>query len=82
MILNVTTDEGVSLASVLNEISSAVLGYVNSRKVGQEVVLSEIIAAAQSVSGVFDIEISNQTSNIVVADGELARLADEDLVIG
>ena len=82
LILNVTTDEGVSLASVLNEISSAVLGYVNSRKVGQEVVLSEIIAAAQSVSGVFDVEISNQTSNIVVADGELARLADEDLVIG
>ena len=80
--LNITTDEGVSLASVLNEVQSAVLGYVNSRKVGEEVVLSEVIAAAQSVNGIFDVEITNQTSNIVVADGELARLADEDLVIG
>lgn len=82
LILNITTDEGVSLASVLNEVQSAVLGYVNSRKVGEEVVLSEVIAAAQSVNGIFDVEISNQTANIVVADGELARLADEDLVIG
>jgi uncharacterized phage protein gp47/JayE len=70
------------LASVLNEVQSAVLGYVNSRKVGEEVVLSEVIAAAQSVNGIFDVEISNQTSNIVVADGELARMADEDLVVG
>jgi len=80
--LNVTTDSGVSLASILNDVQSAVLGYVNSRKVGQEVVLSEVIAAAQSVAGVFDVTISNQTSNIIVADGELARLADADLVIG
>jgi uncharacterized phage protein gp47/JayE len=80
--LNITTDEGVSLASVLNEVNSAVLGYVNSRKVGEEVILSEIIAAAQSVNGIFDVEITNQTENIVVADGELARLADENLVIG
>lgn len=82
LLINITTDEGVSLTSVLNEVKSAVLGYVNSRKVGQEVVLSEIIAAAQSVTGIFDVSISNHTSNIVVADGELARLADEDLVVG
>lgn len=82
LILNITTDEGVSLSSVLNEVQSAVLGYVNSRKVGQEVVLSEIVAAAQSVNGIFDVEITNHTANIVVADGELARLAVEDLVIG
>lgn len=82
LVINITTDEGVSLASVLNEVQSAVLGYVNSRKVGEEVVLSEVIAAAQSVNGIFDVEITNQTSNIVVADGELARMADEDLVIG
>lgn len=82
LIVDITTDEGVSLSSVLNEVSSAVLGYVNSRRVGQDVVLSEIVAAAQSVSGIFDVTISNHTQNIVVADGELARLADEDLIIG
>jgi hypothetical protein len=82
LVLNVTTDEGVSLASVLTDVSSAVLGYVNSRKVGQEIVLSEVVTAAQSVNGVFDVTISNHSENIIVADGELARIADEDLVIG
>jgi uncharacterized phage protein gp47/JayE len=82
LIVDITTDEGVSLSSVLNQVSSAILGYVNSRRVGQDVVLSEIVAAAQSVNGIFDVKVTNHTENIVVADGELARLADEDLIIG
>lgn len=82
LVVDITTDEGVSLSSVLSQVSSAILGYVNSRRVGQDVVLSEIVAAAQSVNGIFDVKIINHSQNIVVADGELARLADEDLIIG
>jgi len=82
LIIDVTTEEGVSLSSVSDSISNAILEYVNSRGVGQDVVLSEIVTAAQSVGGVFDVTISNHSSNIVVADGELARLDSSDLIIG
>lgn len=80
--LDVTTDPGISLSSVSDQIKTAVLEYVNSRGVGEDVILSEIIAAAQSVAGVFDVEITNFTDNIVVADGELARLNTADLIVG
>lgn len=82
LIINVIPDNGVSLSSISDSIRTAVDEYVNSLKVGSEVVLSEIIASVQSVSGVFDVSISNHTSNIIVADGELARLSDANLTIG
>jgi uncharacterized phage protein gp47/JayE len=82
LIIDVTTEEGISLSSVSDGIRTAVSEYINSRGVGQDVVLSEIVAAAQSVAGVYDVEISNHTNNIVIADGELARLAQADLIIG
>lgn len=82
LIIDITTEEGISLSSVSDSIRTAVDEYVNALDVGADVVLSEIVAAAQSVNGVFDVTISNHTSNIVIADGELARLADSDLIIG
>lgn len=82
LIIDITPEDGVSLSSINDSIKTAVLEYVNSRGVGQDIVLSEIVAAAQSVAGVFDVEISNHTTNIVIADGELARLDSSDLLIG
>jgi uncharacterized phage protein gp47/JayE len=82
LIIDVTTEEGINLSAITNNVSSAVSGYVNSRKVGEDVILSEIVAAVQGVSGVFDVTIQNHESNITIADGELARLADSDLIIG
>lgn len=82
LILDVTTDNGVSLSSRSDAIKTAVLEYVNSLGVGQDVVLSEVVAAVQSVSGVFDVVVSNYSSNIVIADGELARLDSADLLVG
>ena len=80
--LNVITESGISLSSVTNDVSNEVLTYVNSRDVGEDVVLSEIIAAAQVVEGVFDVEINNLTSNFIIADNEQVDLDPADLVIG
>lgn len=82
LIIDVTPEQGVSLSSVSGPVSNAISEYINSRGVGDDVILSEIVAAAQSVTGVFDIEVSNQEENITVADGELARIDDADLIIG
>lgn len=82
LIVKVTPESGISLSSISSSVANAVLEYVNSRKVGEDVILSEIVAAAQSISGVFDVEILNFTENITISDGELVRLDNKDLVIG
>lgn len=80
--INITPAEGTSVSSISSSVSSKILEYVNSRKVGEDVILSEIISAAQSVVGVFDAKITNLTDNVTIADGELARLAASDLIVG
>lgn len=82
LIVNVTTQQGVSLSSVSGEVSNAILEYVNSLGVGEDVILSEIVCAALEVNGVIDVEIQNQEENITIQDSELARLDSSDLIIG
>jgi len=80
--LNVTPEEGKSLSSISGDVSNAVSEYINSRGVGDDVVLTEIIASVQNVIGVYDVEIVNHDENIIIADNELARIDVNDIVIG
>lgn len=80
--LDVTLREGVSISSVENEVRSAVTGYVNNLGVGDDVVIEEIRAAVIAINGVVDVSISDPAANIAIADNELARVADSDILIG
>ena len=80
--IDVTTESGVNLSSIVGNIRSAILEYTTSRDVGEDLVLSEIIAAAQSVAGVYDVEITSHTANIVIADNELVIMSEENVIIG
>lgn len=82
LIINVTPVEGVSVSSISGSVANAISEYINSLGVGEDVILSEIIAASQSVDGVFDVEVTNFTENVVIADGELARIDAQDLIVG
>jgi hypothetical protein len=59
MILNVLTDEGVTLNQVTDPIKSVVIKYVNNLGVGEPVVLSEIISLVMGVRGVRSVVFIN-----------------------
>lgn len=82
LIVNVTPEEGISLSSISGEVANSISEYINSLGVGDDVILSEIIAAAQGVNGVFDVEIQNLEENVVIADNELVRIDSQDLIVG
>lgn len=80
--LDVTLREGISISSIENEVRSAVTGYVNNLGVGEDVVIEEIRAAVIAINGIIDVSISDPSANIAIADNELARVADSDILIG
>lgn len=80
--LDVTLREGISIASLENEIRSAVTGYVNNLGVGEDVIIEEIRAAVIAIAGVIDVVIITPSANIATADNELARVADAAILIG
>lgn len=80
--LNVTLAEGVTISSLENDIKSAVTGYINTLGVGDDVVIERIRAAVIAISGIVDVVINSPTANIAIADNEISRVSDPDVLIG
>ena len=82
--INVTTRDGVNLTDITNDIKSSVIGYVSSLGVGEDVVLSEIIARVMGISGVAAVTFTRplpSTERIAVADDAKAFIAPESISI-
>lgn len=80
--VNVTLNEGVSIASLENEIKSAISGYINNLEIGDDVIVEEIRCRVKQIRGVFDVVLNSPISNIAIADNELARTRDSLILVG
>jgi uncharacterized phage protein gp47/JayE len=80
--LDVTTLEGVTLSAITNDIKSAVSAYINTLSVGSDVIVSSITCAVKDVPGVFDVQVVVPSTNIAIADNELARIVESNIVVG
>lgn len=80
--LDVTSREGISLSSIANDVKSAVSAYINTLKVGDDVIISDIIHDVKNVQGVFDVRVTSPTANVAIADNELARVNEQQIIVG
>ncbi len=82
--VNITTDEGVNLGDISNNIKSVVINYIQTLGVGEDVILSEIIAAIMGIKGVGAVTFTNptpDTERITIANNEKATIQPEDIGI-
>jgi len=82
--INVTTDEGVNLGDISNNIKSVAINYIQTLGVGEDVILSEIIASVMSIKGVGAVTFTNpvpSTERITIANNEKATIVPEDIGI-
>lgn len=82
--INITTDEGVNLGDISNNIKSTVINYVQTLGVGEDVILSEIIAAIMAIKGVGAVTFTNptpSTERITIANNEKATITPDDIGI-
>ena len=90
--IDVTLQEGVSIAAVENSVNTAITAYINSLGVGEDVIVEEIRARIIRISGISDVSISRLTggavtsttniANIAIADNEIARIKVSDITLG
>ena len=89
--LDITLQEGVSIAAVENEVNTAITGYVNGLGVGEDVIVEELRARTIRINGITDVTIvrlvggdtsTNIIANIAIADNEIARIKVSDITIG
>jgi uncharacterized phage protein gp47/JayE len=82
--INVTTDEGVNLGDISNNIKSVIINYIQTLGVGQDVIISEMIAAVMNIKGVGAVTFTNptpDTERITIANNEKATISPEDIGI-
>jgi hypothetical protein len=82
--INITTNEGVNLGDISNNIKSVVINYVGTLGVGEDVILSEIIAAIMNIKGVAAVTFTNptpDTERITLASNEKAVITPDDIGI-
>lgn len=78
----ITPASGVTLASISNSVKSAISSYINTLDIGGDVIVSEIIYVVKGITGVADVHITTPSDNIAVADSELARIDERNILIG
>lgn len=79
--VTISPEESVTLASIIENIRSAISAYVNSLGVGDDVIVTEIVVAIKEVVGVFDVVVTSPLVNIAIADDELARVTTTTITI-
>lgn len=82
--VDVTTDEGVNLGEITNEIKSVIINYVDSIDVGEDVILSEIIARIMTIRGVQAATFNTpdpSTERVSVSDIEKAFIQARDISV-
>lgn len=82
--VDITTNEGVNISEISNEIKSTVINYIDSLGVGEDVILSEIIARIMIIKGIAAVTFvipEPATERISVADDEKAFIVSSDISI-
>jgi hypothetical protein len=82
--LAITTKEGVNLTDVTNEIKSSIISYISGLGVGEDVILSEIIANVMDISGIAAVTFTTpapSTERITIADDQRAYVAPEAIFL-
>lgn len=82
--IDITTNEGVNLGEISNEIKSTIINYVNNLGVGKDVILSEIISRIMTIRGVeaatFNVPVA-ATERIPISDIEKAFVEANNISI-
>jgi len=73
--------EGYEEADVSPLVGEAITRYLTELRVGDDVILSEMIERSMSVEGMYDISFSSPTNNITILEDEILDLEDLDIII-
>ena len=82
--INVATNNGVNLGDITDSIQSVIIDYVQGLGVGQDVILSEIIAQVMNITGVAAVTFTNpapSTERITIAFNERANITPANIGI-
>lgn len=77
----VTVADGYDRDAVLDKVKTALVRHVNGLGLNGDVLIADLIHQAKSVTGVYDIAFTVPTANVVIGEGELARVKPANILL-
>lgn len=77
----VTVLEGFDETDVKDAVTTAIQDYINTLGISDDVLLNRIRAVAMNVSGVYNIDVSAPTDDVIILDDQLARTSVSNITI-
>ncbi len=74
--LSITAEDGYREADLVTAVQVAVEAYVNSRKIGEDVLWSKIVQAASNVTGVSSVRVITPLGDVIVLENERPLAVD------
>jgi hypothetical protein len=81
---DITTNKGINLNDLVNDVKSSIISYVNNLGVGEDVIISEIIVKIMDIIGVAAVTITTPaagTERISVTDKSKAYIEPSDISV-
>ncbi len=78
VVMSITAKPGYLESDLYASVRSAVERYITSLKLGNDVVVSKIIAAAQNIAGVASVRVSTPNQDVVVLENQLPSPYDSN----
>lgn len=82
--IDVTTEDGVNLSEISDEITSTIINYVSDLGVGEDVILSDIIVRVKSIDGVAAVTFVTpepSKERIAISSNEKAFVEPNDISV-
>jgi hypothetical protein len=81
IVANVTAASGYLQATVIANVESAILAYVNGLGIGEPLIRSELIAVIMAVTGVYDVNLTTPSGNVNVSASQIARATTGSVIV-
>jgi hypothetical protein len=76
VIISISVVSGTDESEARDDVQLVIENYIDSRTIGQDVILAQIIDRAMSVDGVNNAQIQSPTSDLVILEDELPKSFD------
>jgi uncharacterized phage protein gp47/JayE len=77
----ITVLEGYDQTDVKDNVREALKDHVNSLGISDDVVLNRLRSVMMNVAGVYNVDVTAPTTDVIILDDQLARTADPNIVL-
>lgn len=70
---NITVLQGFDQSTVITAVEAIIQTYINNLGIGEDVIRSELIEQIMSVNGVYNVQLTLPTADVVIGDKQISR---------